>query len=83
MAANGCYFLKPAEIEALSKVAIDEKRGGMSPAVVGQPAVKIAELAGFKVPAGDQNPRGGISRSWPRMPPISRKAKSHFGFVCV
>lgn len=51
MAANGCYFLKPAEIEALSKVAIDEKRGGMSPAVVGQPAVKIAELAGFKVPA--------------------------------
>lgn len=51
MVANGCYFLKPAETQALSKVAIDEKRGGMSPVVVGQPAVKIAALAGFKVPA--------------------------------
>lgn len=52
MTENGCYFLKPAEIAALSKVAIDEKRGGMSPAVVGQPAVKIAQLAGFEAPAG-------------------------------
>lgn len=48
---NGCYFLKPAEIAALSKVAIDERRQGMSPVVVGQPAVKIAELAGIRVPA--------------------------------
>ena len=30
MAANGCYFLKPAEIAALSKVAIDEKEGNES-----------------------------------------------------
>ena len=45
-----CYFLKPDEIEALSKVAIDERRGAMSPAVVGQPAVKIAQMAGIKVP---------------------------------
>jgi len=52
MTENGCYFLKPAEIAALSRVAIDEKRGGMSPAVVGQPAEKIAKLAGFEVPAG-------------------------------
>ena len=51
MAENGCYFLNPAEIAALSKVAIDEKRQGMSPAVVGQSAVKIAELAGLMVPA--------------------------------
>ena len=51
MAENGCYFLNPAETAALSKVAIDEKRQGMSPAVVGQSAVKIAELAGLMVPA--------------------------------
>lgn len=47
----GCYFLKPNEIEILSKVAIDEKRGSMSPAVVGQPATRIAEMAGLKVPS--------------------------------
>lgn len=50
MADYGCYFLKPDEIETLSKVAIDERRGAMSPAVVGQPAVKIAEMAGIKAP---------------------------------
>ncbi|HHZ20615.1 MAG TPA: bifunctional acetaldehyde-CoA/alcohol dehydrogenase [Firmicutes bacterium] len=50
MTEYGCYFLKPDEIEALSKVAIDERRGAMSPAVVGQPAVKIAQMAGIKVP---------------------------------
>ncbi len=51
MKEYGCYFLKPDEIESLSKVAIDEKRGGMSPAVVGQPAVRIAGMAGINVPA--------------------------------
>jgi acetaldehyde dehydrogenase/alcohol dehydrogenase len=50
MTEYGCYFLKPAEIGALSKVAIDEKRAAMSPAVVGQPAAKIAGLAGIQVP---------------------------------
>jgi acetaldehyde dehydrogenase / alcohol dehydrogenase len=50
MADYGCYFLDPIELEALSKVAIDEKRGGMSPEVVGQPANRIAEIAGIEVP---------------------------------
>ncbi|HOP75052.1 MAG TPA: bifunctional acetaldehyde-CoA/alcohol dehydrogenase [Bacillota bacterium] len=50
MEEYGCYFLKPQEIAALSKLAIDEKRCAMSPAVVGQPATKIAELAGIQVP---------------------------------
>lgn len=50
MEEYGCYFLKPQEIAALSKIAIDEKRCAMSPAVVGQPATKIAELAGIQVP---------------------------------
>ncbi|TCL63794.1 acetaldehyde dehydrogenase /alcohol dehydrogenase AdhE [Hydrogenispora ethanolica] len=49
MTEYGCYFLKPDEIAALSKVAIDEKRGSMSPDVVGQPAAKIAAMAGIKV----------------------------------
>ncbi len=50
MEEYGCYFLKPHEIQALSKIAIDESRCAMSPAVVGQPAVKIAEMAGIQVP---------------------------------
>lgn len=51
MREYGCYFLKPEEIESLSKVAIDPKRVGMSPAVVGQSATRIAEMAGINAPA--------------------------------
>jgi acetaldehyde dehydrogenase/alcohol dehydrogenase len=50
MQEYGCYFLKPEEIAAVSKIAIDEKRHSMSAAVVGQPATKIAAAAGVKVP---------------------------------
>jgi acetaldehyde dehydrogenase/alcohol dehydrogenase len=50
MTEYGCYFLKPDEIAAVSRIAIDEKRGTMSAAVVGQPAAKIAALSGIKVP---------------------------------
>ncbi len=46
----GCYFLKPEEIASLSNVAIDPKHCSMSPAVVGQPASKIAAGAGIQVP---------------------------------
>lgn len=50
MTEYGCYFLDPLENEALSRAAIDEKRGGMNPRIVGQPAHRIAELAGINVP---------------------------------
>lgn len=50
MSDYGCYFLKDDEIDKLSEVAIDAKRGAMSPAVVGQPAAKIAQMAGISVP---------------------------------
>ncbi len=51
MEEYGCYFLKPEEIETLSRVAIDEQRGSMNTNVVGQPAPKIAAMAGLNVPA--------------------------------
>jgi acetaldehyde dehydrogenase/alcohol dehydrogenase len=51
MTEYGCYFLKPEEIDRLSKVAIDSTHDCMNAVVVGQPAVKIAEIAGLKVPA--------------------------------
>ena len=46
------YVLTDAEAKKVEAIAIDPKRCGMSPAVVGQPATKIAELAGVKVPEG-------------------------------
>jgi len=51
MQEYGCYFLSPEEITAVSKVAIDDKRQTMNAAVVGQPATKIAALAGIEVPS--------------------------------
>ena len=50
MADYGCYFLSIEEIDRLSKVAIDERRGAMSPQVVGQAAHKIAAMAGITLP---------------------------------
>lgn len=49
---QGAYILKPAEVIKVEALAIDAKRCAMSPAVVGQPATKIAKLAGVEVPAG-------------------------------
>ncbi len=51
MTEYGCYFLKPDEIDRLSKVAIDSTHDCMNAVVVGQPASKIAEIAGIKVPS--------------------------------
>lgn len=47
-AYRGAYILNNEEMEKLSKIILTPK--GVNPAIVGQPAYKIAELAGFKVP---------------------------------
>ncbi|MBQ9235537.1 MAG: bifunctional acetaldehyde-CoA/alcohol dehydrogenase [Alphaproteobacteria bacterium] len=46
---KGAYLLKPAESKKLAAVLMTSK--GVNPLIVGQPAVKIAEMAGLKVPA--------------------------------
>lgn len=46
-AARGCYFLKPDEIEKVRKTIIIN--GALNAKIVGQPAYKIAEMAGVKV----------------------------------
>ena len=49
---RGAYLLNKEEAEKVAKIILIE-RGGVSavnPAIVGQPAYKIAELAGVKVP---------------------------------
>ncbi len=49
---QNCYFLKPAEIEKVEKIAINPQTGVMSAEIVGQSVEKIAELAGITVPQG-------------------------------
>ncbi len=45
---NNAYFCSAGEISALEKVMI-KPTGGINPGIVGQPAARIAEMAGFKV----------------------------------
>ncbi len=49
-AARGCYFLNAAETEKVRKTIIIN--GALNAKIVGQPAAKIAELAGVAVPEG-------------------------------
>ncbi len=49
-ATRGCYFLNEQETEAVRKTIIIN--GALNAKIVGQPASKIAELAGVKVPEG-------------------------------
>jgi acetaldehyde dehydrogenase/alcohol dehydrogenase len=45
------YFLSQEEIERLEPVAFNKEQKVMRAEVIGQPATKIAEMAGIKVPA--------------------------------
>lgn len=45
-----CYFLNEVETKKISNIAIDNKKGAMNPKIVGQPAAKIANMAGINVP---------------------------------
>ena len=45
---RGAYILNEKEAEKVAKIILTER--GVNPAIVGQPAYKIAELAGVKVP---------------------------------
>ncbi len=49
MLSRGAYFLNKDETDKIRKVILDPKRGTVNPSIVGQPAAKIAEIAGFKV----------------------------------
>lgn len=49
--ANGCYYVNEKETKKLEEAMYDPEKVAIKPAIVGQSAVKIAELAGIKVPA--------------------------------
>ncbi|WP_147198236.1 bifunctional acetaldehyde-CoA/alcohol dehydrogenase [Pantoea sp. MBD-2R] len=48
-ASHGGYMLQGQELKAVQDIIL--KNGGLNAAIVGQPAVKIAEMAGITVPA--------------------------------
>ena len=48
---RGCYLLRDDEREKVGKILLTEA-GTISPKIVGQPACKIAEMAGVSVPEG-------------------------------
>ena len=52
LAARGCYFLKPDELNKVRKTIIIN--GALNAKIVGQSAAKIAELAGVTVPEGSK-----------------------------
>jgi len=47
---HGGYILSPTDVKKLSKIILGAK--GINPLIVGQPAAKIADMAGIKVPEG-------------------------------
>lgn len=65
---RNAYFLSEAEVARLEPVAVNIDQGVMNPAVVGQPAAKIAKMAGLDVPAGVEllvAPLKGVGKRWP------------------
>jgi acetaldehyde dehydrogenase (acetylating) len=65
--AQGGYFLKPAEADALAKVLVSPQRLP-NPALVGKTAVFVADKAGITVPAGTRAliaPLTGVGRDFP------------------
>ncbi|EHS56696.1 bifunctional acetaldehyde-CoA/alcohol dehydrogenase [Paenibacillus sp. Aloe-11] len=52
MIANGCYFVNKEEAAKLTQGAMNVEKCAVNPAIVGQSAVKIAEMSGITVPAG-------------------------------
>lgn len=52
MIANGCYFVNKEEAAKLTSGAMNVDKCAVNPAIVGQSAVKIAEMCGIQVPAG-------------------------------
>ncbi|MEK4732601.1 bifunctional acetaldehyde-CoA/alcohol dehydrogenase [Paenibacillus sp. FSL L8-0641] len=52
MIANGCYFVNKEEAAKLTQGAMNVEKCAVNPAIVGQSAVKIAEMSGITIPAG-------------------------------
>ncbi|OCG56710.1 bifunctional acetaldehyde-CoA/alcohol dehydrogenase, partial [Gilliamella sp. Fer4-1] len=57
----GAYVLNAKETKAVQGIILNDK-GALNANIVGQPATKIAEMAGFKVPAGSKVLVGEVNK---------------------
>ncbi len=79
-AAQGAYVLNDEEARCVQAVAIDERKGAMSGAVVGQPAARIAELAGITVPDATKLLIARLREVGPQEPLSREKLSPILGF---
>ncbi|WP_085247730.1 bifunctional acetaldehyde-CoA/alcohol dehydrogenase [Gilliamella mensalis] len=61
LAQYGAYVLNAKETKAVQGIILNDK-GALNANIVGQPATNIAEMAGFKVPAGSKVLVGEVSK---------------------
>lgn len=80
---GGAYILNAEETKKVQAVAIDEKRQAMSPDVVGQPAAKIAVMAGVKVPESTRLLVAPLEGVGPAYPLSREKLSPILGFYVV
>lgn len=81
--AYGAYILNPEESKKVEAVAIDSRRQSMSADVVGQPSVKIAQMAGITVPAGTKVLVAPLEGVGPEFPLSREKLSPILGFYVV
>lgn len=66
--AHKCYILNKDEVARLETVAINKEKGAVNPAIVGQSAATIAEMAGLTVPSDTKiliAPLNGVGTQYP------------------
>jgi len=73
MIANGCYFVNKEEAAKLTAGAMNVEKCAVNPVIVGQSAVKIAEMSGITVPAGTKILVAEIEGVGPKYPLSAEK----------
>ncbi|EOI26003.1 bifunctional acetaldehyde-CoA/alcohol dehydrogenase [Enterococcus faecalis] len=73
--AHNVYFVKPNELQRLEDAVMNEGKYAVNPAIVGNSAEKIAELAGISVPKGTKILVAELEGAGPEYP-LSREKLS-------
>ena len=73
--AHNVYFVKPNELQKLEDAVMNEGKYAVKPAIVGNSAEKIAELAGISVPKGTKILVAELEGAGPEYP-LSREKLS-------
>lgn len=73
--AHNVYFVKPNELQKLEDAVMNEGKYAVNPAIVGNSAEKIAELAGISVPKGTKILVAELEGAGPKYP-LSREKLS-------